>query len=163
MSKSLFPLTLSAFLLAGCATMQTYTFDRSRDIAAPEPVVWAALMDFFTRNSVSIKTLERDSGVVYAERMFGDVDEFDMFADCGSSFPATSAPPSTLALNAFVSTRPDAPNVTVLAINTQFTERLQMQVMFNVWYETRLCNSRGTLEDLIFEQIENYIDANAGQ
>jgi hypothetical protein len=55
--------------LAGCVTPGTQAqFQNSATIAKSEEQVWANLIGYFTSNNIQIKTIERDSGVIYAER-----------------------------------------------------------------------------------------------
>ncbi len=60
-----------AILLIGCSTaMQTYQFEKSRTYSASPDQVWEGVMQYFTANNIQIKTLERESGVVYAEMVY---------------------------------------------------------------------------------------------
>lgn len=71
---------LFVFGLAGCATMPVATdFDNSRSYSQSKDAVWTDLVTFFATNNIQIKTIEKVSGVIYAER--GRFD--DAIADCG--------------------------------------------------------------------------------
>jgi hypothetical protein len=55
--------------LVGCVTPGTQAqFQNSAVIGESEAQVWANLIGYFTSNNIPIKTIERDSGVIYAER-----------------------------------------------------------------------------------------------
>lgn len=66
--------TFFAFLLfasiAGCATPPSgHRIENSRSYSISRDAIWSNLMKFFSENSIQIKTLEKDSGIVYAEVM----------------------------------------------------------------------------------------------
>jgi exosome complex RNA-binding protein Csl4 len=97
-------------------------------------VVWADIVQLFTRNNIQIRNIAKDSGVIYAESSnFGP-----QVADCGQ--PGMFVPIARRgSMNVFVQRADDAQMVTV---NTEFTETRQMAqtvIQFR-------CNSTGALE-----------------
>lgn len=68
--------------LVGCATAPVPTdFDNNRVFSKSKDEVWTKLVAFFATNNIQIKTIEKDSGVIYAERSAFD----EAIADCGSA------------------------------------------------------------------------------
>lgn len=146
-------LVFACVLLAGCATsMGVYEFDNSRDFEASESEVWDAVMDYFTGNNIQIKTVERDSGIVYAERLYASQEELNLVADCGSNIFQASQLPSA-SFNVFVVDRNDNAETRV-TVNTEFVD-----VYTDLWAGgtgRKRCNSRGVLEKAILDHIERY-------
>lgn len=69
--------------LAGCATAPVPTdFDNTRVYSKSKDEVWTSLVAFFATNNIQIKTIEKDSGVIYAERSSFD----KVMADCGLDY-----------------------------------------------------------------------------
>lgn len=76
-------LVACAFGLAGCATAPVATdFDNTRVYSKSKDEVWTSLVAFFATNNIQIKTIEKDSGVIYAERSSFD----KVMADCGVDY-----------------------------------------------------------------------------
>lgn len=151
--KRLGILALACTVLMGCTAMQTYEFDNSRNYEASESEVWDALMDYFTRNNIQIKTVERDSGIVYAERVYGTEEELNLVADCGQNLFEASQLPSA-SFNVFVVDRDDHTS-TAVTVNTQFTDTYK-----DLWaggMGQKRCNSKGVLEASILSQVDLYI------
>ena len=68
--------------VAGCGTApKVHNFERFRSLQVSKDEAWLNVIDFFTSNSLQIKTIEKDSGIIYAES--GSFDS--RFADCGDS------------------------------------------------------------------------------
>lgn len=136
--------------LSACATAPTvYNVQNSRSIAQPKDVVWERVVEFFAMNNLSIKTIEKDSGIIGAERMIAAPSRNGMignWASCGSELLMTPVG-QTADLNVFV--RPVASGVTV-SVNTRFTEARS----FDGAPTTVQCNSTGELEKLILDAAE---------
>lgn len=132
-------------LTSGCATPpQQRPIQNSETYNTDFDVTWAHLMQFFTMNNIQVKTIEKASGVVYAERVLLDVD-YKLAADCGS--PGLFAIQSTtVGLNVFVV--PDAQR-TKVTVNTTFTQvrALGQNVV------TVPCVSTGDLEKQILQSL----------
>ncbi len=113
-------------------------------------------MKFFTENSIQIKTIEKDSGVIYAEHIYSNSQgmAFNKWADCGYSYWETPIS-SNLSLNVFV--RNDLQTEkTVVSVNVIFTQKR----FNNYWenYKTVPCNSTGILEHTIMDHIYKYME-----
>lgn len=130
-------------VLSSCATPPKVSqFEKSRTYALSKDVVWERLLGFFTANSIQIKTIEKDSGVIYAERAMAD----GSMVDCGQPGLAIEVgrPGS---LNVFVRSVGSSTEVTV---NTQFTSLRQ----FDAQTFTTPCHSTGALEKQILDSIK---------
>jgi hypothetical protein len=128
--------------LMSCATPpkqaifdKTKTFDMSKD------AVWEDLLSFFTSNNIQIKTIEKDSGVIYAERSGVDA----TMADCGD-VPLAVEVLRSGTLNVFVRSVGSKTQVTV---NSDF----KVTRMFDNQTYVQPCNSTGLLEKSILESI----------
>ena len=104
---------LIASTLTGCGTdPQRTQFNNSAVIAKKKDVVWESLLDYFTRNNIQIKTIEKDSGVIYAERASFDAG----MADCGEA-PIARELVRSASLNVFVRSQQGG---TQVSVNTTF-------------------------------------------
>lgn len=140
---------LALFSVAACATAPaSYEFERTRTIAEPKDAVWERVVEFFATNNLSIKTIEKDSGIIAAERMIGSPGtggSVGGFADCGVN--AFMVPMNqTVDLNVFV--RPQGPSSTNVSVNTSFAE---VRVFGSNPPQTVSCNSNGKLEDMLLD------------
>ena len=62
---SLIPWSL---IVAACVSAPApHQFDQTAVIAMPKDEVWSNIMEYFTSSQIQIRTVERDSGIVYAE------------------------------------------------------------------------------------------------
>jgi hypothetical protein len=129
-----------ATAIAGCATPPAqHAFIKSNTYDQNFETTWTHLLQFFTSNNIQIKTIEKASGVVYAERLF--VDGYNVYADCGT--PGLAAILNTTgSLNVFVVANGKTTTVTV---NTTFNQVRQYEA--NIW--TVACTSTGVLEQQI--------------
>lgn len=143
-------LVLSAALLAvslsACATAPAFIpIENSRAIPHTKDQVWSNLVEYFASSNISIKTIEKDSGIIYAERMFGGGSSVASMADCGSDVMAT--PISTSAdLNVFVRETPTGVTTTV---NARYNQSRQ-----SAWDNSTIrveCASLGTMERTILD------------
>lgn len=101
--------------LASCATAPALIpIETSRAIPLSKDEVWSNLVEHFATSNIAIKTIEKDSGIIYAERMFSSVNDLREFADCGG---ATFMAPvgGAVDLNVFVRETPSGVNATVNA------------------------------------------------
>lgn len=134
-------------VLAGCSTApQPRSITRAQTYAMPKDAVWQEVMAWFTSNQIQIKTIEKDSGVVYAERLY---DLTSGQADCGE--PGVDLPIERLGqFNVFV--READANHTEVTVNANFIERRR-----DGWtgaYKTINCVSTGGVESSILGAIQ---------
>jgi hypothetical protein len=137
-------------VLSGCVTApSTYTFNKSRTYPESKEEIWQRAVEFFATNNLSIKTIEKDSGIIAAERMIGAPSSGGTILDMASCGVGALEVPvaQTLDLNLFVKTTSSGTNVTV---NTRFSESRHFG---NDPPHTVECNSTGTLE----QKILNYL------
>jgi uncharacterized lipoprotein len=118
------------------APPKEYNVRKSSTVAAPYNLVWTRLMQWFTSSQVQVKTLDRASGVIYAERAtFAETD----YADCGSPgiYQVTARP---ISMNVFV--QPISAQQTRVTVNVNVTESR----VFDTSHLQIQCNSTGRLE-----------------
>lgn len=138
-----------AAAVSGCASTPPahIPIENSRRIALSKDVAWSNLVEHFAAGNITIKTIERDSGIIYAERMFGTVADVATFADCG--VPGMSVPiSSSVDLNVFVREVEGGVNATV---NASF--RQQRRSTWDNSLSTVECASLGTIERSVLSAI----------
>jgi hypothetical protein len=131
--------------LGGCATPpQQHSFDKSQTYPSNFDATWMHLVQYFTSNNIQVKTIEKASGVLYAEKSFVD---YANFADCGK--PGIALVLGTVAtLNVFVVSQQGTSTSTV-TVNTTFVQTRQFDT--NIW--TVPCVSTGELEQQIMHSL----------
>lgn len=138
----------AAMLVGGCATApMTYHVTNTAVVPEPRDVVWERVVEFFATNNMPIQAIERDSGLIAAERQFARPSSPGMIMDwasCGSEALAIVTAQSA-DLNVFVRTVPAGTSVTV---NTRFNETRS----FDTQSWTVECNSTGALESLVLRR-----------
>ena len=148
------------FLITACVTLPTeYSFKAQRTFNTSSDIVWSALMQFFTENNIQIKTIEKDSGVIYAERIYSSTagnqsSISDAWFDCGNSDMETPVS-STLSLNVFVRDDLKLDN-TNTSINVAFSQKWHSHWTGD--YRMVQCNSTGVLEHTILDYIYKYVE-----
>lgn len=146
MRRTLATALLASMLATGCATPPKPTaFDNSLTINRSKDQVWESVISYFTANNIQVKTIEKDSGVIYAERQSFDT-RSGVLADCGKSAIEVDVG-STVSLNLFA--RAVSPSVTEVTVNAQF----QVVRMFDRATQTYPCLSKGVLEAEILKAI----------
>lgn len=137
-------LSLAALsVLAACGTPPKVTaFKNSETFALTKDQAWENLLVYFTSNNVQIKTIEKDSGVIYAER--AGIDQ--TFADCGQGGLAVEVSRSGT-LNVFV--RAIGKDRTQVTVNTDFKVMRQ----FDGRPLVADCKSTGMLERGILQSL----------
>lgn len=137
-----------ALTVAACAAPPAYIpIDKSRTVAMSKDEAWANAVEYFASGNITIRTIEKDSGIIYAERMFGTGADVSQFADCGA--PGMAVPVSaTVDLNVFIREAGDAVNVTV---NARFSQ--QRQSAWDRSVSSIECSSLGVIEERILDAI----------
>lgn len=132
-------------LLAGCATPPPLTHvNNSREFAKSYDSVWEDVVGFFAGRNIAIKSIAKDSGVIYAESAIFD----DTVADCGVLGP-WRALGRQASLNVFVA-RSSSPRLLV-SVNSEFIQRRT-----GPWgsiVDDR-CSSTGAIEHAILDSIK---------
>lgn len=138
--------------VAGCATapvehevQNSQTLDESKD------VVWERAVAFFAANNLSIKTIEKASGIIAVDRQVsGAGGSLAPYADCGTA-PLMRTLSQTVDLNLFV--RPLGEQKTSVVVNTRFTEtRILGENMMTL--RTITCVSTGKIEGDILAALQ---------
>jgi hypothetical protein len=130
-------IALAAAIVCGCVSPpKTYSVQNSSSVPDAYNVVWTRLMQWFTSSQVQIKTIDKASGVIYAER--ASVANTD-YADCGS--PGIATPIARpISMNVFVqpvNAQQTRVTITVTVTETRSFDKTVFQVS---------CNSTGRLE-----------------
>ncbi len=129
-------------IVVGCATRPGMdSMDHSRSLDRDYDEVWDSLVQHLSGTDFRIKSIARDSGVIYAERQRFD----DDLADCGTRGLASSSG-RQVAFNVFVV---ESGGLTTVTINADFTESRYLE--HSRW--NRECISTGVMEDSILESI----------
>jgi hypothetical protein len=130
--------------LTACATPPTpTTFINNRTYPIGKDEAWERLLNFFTSNNIQIKTIEKDSGVIYAERSLSD----PTMSNCGGNALALEmGRPATM--NVFVRS---TGNQTQVTVNAEFTAIRTFDG--KTWADP--CYSTGVIEQQILNSIEN--------
>lgn len=139
-------ISLALMATGACATLPTdHSVTKTKTYAASKDAVWTELVRFFAQNNISIKTIEKDSGVIFAEtqNIAGT-----SIADCGKPDAFTIETGRVGNFNVFASERNAATEVT---INTAFTA--SHRDMNNI-VKPFPCNSTGQLERMIFNGLD---------
>lgn len=136
----------AAVCLASCATAPAHIpIQNSRVVALSKDDVWSNLVEHFATSNIAIKTIEKDSGIIYAERMFATGNDLSSYADCG--VPGMATPIGGAAdLNVFVRETGSGVNVTV---NARY--RQMRQSAWGPGVTTIDCSSLGTMERDLLE------------
>lgn len=128
------------FPVAACTTPPAeYTFQKSRTYDKSKDAVWEKVVQYFTTQNIPLKTIEKDSGVVYAERIYSTGDALNGLVDCGDPGIAIVVR-TTVAVNVFV--RPLSKNKTEATVNTTYSQTRS----FDNQLAEFPCNSTGGLE-----------------
>lgn len=153
--RGVLAVSILAVSLAGCVTPpKSFDVKASREYAADKEQIWQNLMRFFATNSIQIKTLEKESGVVFAERSFQTPSDptsgkIENWADCGVDTSSLAIGQSAT-MNVFVEAL--APDRARATVTTDFGETRQGIWASNIIANVR-CNSTGELEKFILDRI----------
>lgn len=148
-------------LASSCVSQPgVYTFDKSR--LYPEnskDEVWSKIIRFFSERNIQIKTVEKDSGIIYAEVTRFDPEELVTYADCGQGQKQTTVidvrriQAGIIKLNVFVVENSEGTSVSV---NTDYKAEAIPNSIFasgdKIYIQN--CNSKGTLEKSILDYVQ---------
>ena len=139
----LFVSSLLFLVLAACATQPTrHSDDMSVTLDQAYDEVWERLVAHLSGTDFRVKSIAKDSGVIFAERASFE----DGLADCGSRGMASSSG-RNVAFNVFVT---ESGGATRVQVNADFTEARYLEQ--SRW--TTECRSTGELERSIIQAIE---------
>lgn len=116
----------------------------------PKDKVWERVVQFFAERNIPIQTIEKDSGIIYAEpELFGK-----RLADCGvfGTFAADEEAEGVIHMNVFV--KPLSAKRTALTVNVSFSNTFAHDP-FIYGRKKITCESKGVLE----QHVLDYIDA----
>lgn len=144
---------VGAAALSGCVTApMQHQFDKTHSFEESKDVLWERAVSFFAERNLSIKTIEKVSGIIAAERSITAPSAgIEGFADCGSS-PLEIPVAQTIDLNLFVRSLPNGK--TTATVNTNFTETRRFG---NGPPSTVSCTRTGKLESSILAALGHEI------
>lgn len=146
----------------GCAVdPKTFDVQSTREIPAAHDKAWSAALKYLAQNQFQIRTVERASGVILADKLISDTIEggwfskgpIGDFADCGKEFMAT---PGTHSVQLNVLIEPKGAATASVVVTAKYTETYKGMNTLYGYYEPqqpKSCNSTGKLEALVFEAI----------
>lgn len=122
-------------------------------------VVLQGVIDFFATNSIPIKTIEKDSGIIYSERSYAPSDDSSAhgsgFADCPSR-PLVTFDDVIAEFNVFVP--PNDQGKTKVQITTRFWRTGITPGILVVPHKIKdICKSNGKFEKVLSEHLTDYI------
>ncbi|MDE0645470.1 MAG: hypothetical protein OXH84_04435 [Gammaproteobacteria bacterium] len=155
MNKGTYTALVLCVLISGCASLpQPKHIERSFEFDEPFEDVWESVIHFFSSNSIPIKTIEKDSGIIYAEKEYLLPNNVNDFAECPTEgWELEASDFLGMKMNIFVSTHKD--DTTKVTVNLTYQRNYK-----NIWtdqidpYE---CYSTGRMERLVYEEIEKYL------
>ncbi len=145
MKKLLLTLTcLGMMLLVSCAAApKQYIFDKELNIQNDYDKVWSAVISFFAENSIPVKTLEKESGLIMSESQTFP----ESWVDCGKG--------------SFIEVK--SPTIGVFNVFVRELDNGKVKVQVNVTYRCNFtykdasrqvtCNSTGEFERIILDYV----------
>jgi hypothetical protein len=122
-----------------------HAVDNSRVFSRDFEGTWTSVIQFFTTHNIQIKTIEKASGVIYAERSYAASSDAAPYADCGSAglwvVLSTSVQFNVFVIKDGVSTK--------VTVNTTFKQQRQFQSTVM----TVECTSTGGLEQQVLSAL----------
>lgn len=149
-------LIIMALGLSACVTpAKEYQVRNERQFDASKEVIWNRLIRHFATNNIQIKTLEKASGVIYAERDVGGAatawwerGQIGDLADCGKDFMRIPLAHSIL-LNVLVAET--SSKKTTATVTVTFKEIYDQRA--GLGGPPATCNSTGRLEETILSSL----------
>jgi len=148
------------FLLGGCATIvpPKYPFQATRTYEKDYDTVWSSVIEIFAQRNISIKTIEKVSGIVVSEnskvpfQVQPDLTYNSSYCDCGSPGGLVILTDMKGRFNVFV--RKITENATSVQVNTAYHALKQMGMHFVLGWNWE-CNSKGYMESIIFDDLDS--------
>ena len=152
MKKTIFALAVAGVVSACASPPETFDVKSSEQVQADFDKTWQAVIATFAENTIPIKTLEKDSGLIVAEQSLVSYQSMEEIASCGSGSFVEVPSTGIATYNVFV--RPINAIVTQVQVNTRFA--MQFRDTYN---NSRVqdCNSRGTIEGNILQSIKGNV------
>jgi hypothetical protein len=155
-------LILAILVFSSCATVPPgiFTFESSKMYNKNFDVVWEKIIALFAEKNISIKTLEKSSGIVVAEdtsvpfnRVPGSTKIESNFCDCGAPGGFNYYRELQGRFNVFV--RKVGTEQTSVQINTTYRASVFQGQAFIRWLD---CNSKGFLEEKAFRYLDSQLE-----
>lgn len=151
-----------ALSVMGCAVdPKTFDVQSTRTIPSSQDKAWSTALRYLAQNQFQVRTVEKASGVILADKLISDTIEpgwfskgpIGDFADCGKEFMAT---PGTHSVQLNILIEPKGPAATSVVVTAKYTETYKGMNTLYGYYEPqqpKACNSTGKLEALVFEAV----------
>lgn len=152
MKKSILALAVAAAVSACASAPETFDVKSSEEVQADFDKTWQAVIATFAENTIPIKTLEKDSGLIVAEQSLVSYQSMEQIASCGTGSFVEVPSTGIATYNVFV--RPVNAIVTKVQVNTKFA--MQFRDTYNN-FRVQDCNSRGTIESNILQSIKGNV------
>lgn len=138
-----------AALLAGCGAAPTkHEFNNTRTFDGSYDSVWDAVITYFAAQNIPIKTIAKDSGVIFAETTALDAPSSG-FADCGKADIGVAIVANYARFNVYVK---HGDGRQVVSVNATFaqTRNNNLRHVSGLNYD---CTSTGKLETTMLQSI----------
>lgn len=124
----------------------------TRAYSLPKNKVWEGVMHYFTSNAITIQTIDKPSGLIYAEPDYTTGDIYHL-ANCFSYRKGEKPGIASVKLNIHV-TPNEAGDSTTVTVNTRFK---QSWVGPGIETQVRDCTTRGRIEREIHATLREYL------
>ncbi|MCY3988853.1 MAG: hypothetical protein OXF94_09730 [Gammaproteobacteria bacterium] len=156
---------LAAIVFSGCATQEEFIapdFDRAKEFSGTKDKVWEAVIDYFAGRNIPIKTLEKDSGLIYAETLiasvgYGETGDFFRYAACPKKWSVVYVGPATVSVNVLVTDIQSGDDSVSVQVNTRHRVLANVYAVLATVPQTVECSSSGYIEGAIHNHVEEYL------
>lgn len=140
-------------ILSSCySAPKEVKFENSRVYRGSKDDVWELVIDFFNSSRITIRNIDKSSGVIYAEPDISNTKYAAKYADCGEfgTFAAEEDAEGVMRVNLFV--KEIGEEKTKLVINTSFNSTFYNDP-FIYGRKKVECQSTGVLEKEILDSV----------
>ncbi len=142
--KKLLTIFMILFFFACGAPAKKHDIVNYGNFGSDFDAVWSAVIKFFATNNIPIKTIEKDSGIIYAEPQIFP----EEWIDCGKPYMLEVFGETEGSFNVFV-------NEDENDVSVQITTAFSVSVWIgNDFKENRICYSTGAFEKSLLDYVE---------
>lgn len=152
-------------LVSACYTKpERYEFEKEREYELSFDKAWERVVEYFAKHSIGIKTIEKDSGIIYAETEFYSTNnkhhkKYFRYIDCGVMGRQNIEDAiGIISYNVFVKKLNESktkPRIHATVNVKPIDVIVENPIAWEYEYERLRCNSTGRLEDDILDYIQN--------
>ena len=151
--------------LSSCMSFpEQQDIQRNFEFSEPSDIVWEGIMHYLASNEIPIQTLEKDRGIVHAEKTDQLSRKDDKFAECPHKLiDLVGTRDRLMKVNIFVSTL--KPDTTTVTIDLKFSKVYFSTGVLRKRGTTKIldCVSTGIGEQAIYESILKYVAGATGE